>query len=116
MLYRGDVLWRYKWQVQRRQEKEERIRAEQERISREAEELRLAEIQRCRQGLVNAVESRMLAQNIRNFIADVETMDLTECGDDFLRWRTWATSEANRLDPLCRPLDHMFHGIPTSIV
>lgn len=116
MLYRGDVLWRYKWQVQRRQEKEERIRAEQERISREAEELRLAEIQRCRQGLVNTVESRMLAQNIRNFIADVETMDLTECGDDFLRWRTWATSEANRLDPLCRPLDQMFHGIPTSIV
>ena len=116
MLYRGDVLWRYKLQVQRRQEKEERIRAEKEKASREAEELRLAEIQRCRQGLVNAVENRMLAQNIRNFIADVETMDLTECGDDFLRWRTWATSEANRLDPLCRSLDHMFHGIPTSIV
>ena len=58
----------------------------------------------------------MLAQNIRNFIADVETMDLTECGADFLRWRTWATSEANRLDPLCRSLDHIFHLIPSPYV
>lgn len=101
MLYRGDVLRNYEWLVKRKNEREERIRAEKEEAERAAERARQAELERRREALFQAAEDRRKAAQIRALVSDLGRLSATHL-PDFVIWKAWALDEADRIDPLCQ--------------
>lgn len=108
MGYRAWVIRCHRWHVERRNEylENQRLKREEEERKRREEILRLAAERRKR--LLTDTKAWRLAADVRGFIDAVceryvQPKDI-ETDERFKDWITWATDEANRIDPLVKPL------------
>jgi hypothetical protein len=118
MKYRAGLIRRHQWRVERREEylEKQRLKKEEEERQRRKELQRLAEERRKR--LVADTKAWRLAANIRAFIKVVldrraQCLD-AESAPQFDDWLNWATGEAERIDPLSKPLAELIDYAPAS--
>ena len=106
--YRAWVIRCHRWHVERRNEylESQRLKMEEEERKRRDEMLRLAAERRKR--LITDSNAWRQAGDVRAFIEAmrekyVQPVDI-ETDERFIHWIAWATDEANRIDPLTKPL------------
>jgi hypothetical protein len=111
MQYRSWVERRYQWLVERKQQRDEAERQRLETLERERRERQFKLEKARRDRLVADAEALTQATSIRRFLRVVAAR-ASNCQDKGLEerltaWLNWATAEADRLDPLSRPIEEM---------
>lgn len=116
MGYRAWVIRCHRWHVERRNQylEKQRLKKEKEERERREEILRVAAERRKR--LLADTKAWRRAADVRAFIDAVcerfiQSKDI-ETDERLKEWIAWATDEANRLDPLTKPLTQLIEYAP----
>ncbi|HUW07773.1 MAG TPA: hypothetical protein VMW01_16115, partial [Williamwhitmania sp.] len=110
-LYRAQQQRNYNWLVARKAEHEEEKRVEREKLERDRLERQLHLERKKRRQLISDVLGWRRADEIREFVAEVNTRADSSIQPETLeklqRWSVWALNEADMMDPMKRSLDEV---------
>lgn len=110
--YRSACIRHRGWLIERKKDVEERLRREQEERDR-IERARQLKAERDRRNkLFSEAAAWRKASEIRNFVSAVASTQQAAGADqrqtEFAEWLNWALAEADRIDPLCQPVESLF--------
>jgi hypothetical protein len=110
--YRSACIRHRDWLIGRKQDVEERLRREQEERERIERARQLKAEKDRRNKLFAEAAAWRKASEIRNFVSAVASTQqaggANQAQTEFTEWASWALAEADRIDPLCQPVESLF--------
>jgi len=107
--YRSGCIRQRNWLIGRKQEVEQRLRREQEERDHIDRARQLKAERDRRNKLFAEAAAWRKASEFRNFVNAVASTQQAggadEAQTEFMEWSTWALAEADRIDPLCQPVE-----------
>lgn len=112
MLYRGQTIWRHNYLSERKAEQDEKILQAEEKVTRQTEAARLADLHHRRDALLTAAANRQKATILRTLVAEAEQQPNVVAAAGFESWRRWVLAEATQLDPFSGGLESLLAIAP----
>ena len=108
MQYRYHEMYIYECRLEEKRKAEAEAQRQREELERKRQEEIKRALEKKRAHLAEEATNWQTANNIRAFVAAMENHpDLRNPSKSaaFQQWQAWALSEADRIDPLCTPID-----------